>query len=49
MQETIYTLKERRINETLGKPGIGKGKRWILNLRNADGTRVEFTEAHCVK
>jgi catechol 2,3-dioxygenase-like lactoylglutathione lyase family enzyme len=49
MQETIYTLKERKINETLGNPGIGKGKRWILNLRNADNTRVEFTEAHCVK
>ncbi len=49
MQETIYTLKERKINETLGTPGIGKGKRWILNLRNSDNTRVEFTEAHCVK
>jgi catechol 2,3-dioxygenase-like lactoylglutathione lyase family enzyme len=49
MQETIYTLKERKINETLGIPGIGKGKRWILNLRNADNTRIEFTEAHCVK
>jgi catechol 2,3-dioxygenase-like lactoylglutathione lyase family enzyme len=49
MQQTIYTLKERKISETLGNPGIGKGKRWILNLRNADDTRVEFTEAHCVK
>jgi catechol 2,3-dioxygenase-like lactoylglutathione lyase family enzyme len=49
MQETIYTLKERKINETMGVPGIGKGKRWILNLRNADNTRVEFTEAHTVK
>jgi catechol 2,3-dioxygenase-like lactoylglutathione lyase family enzyme len=49
MQETIYTLKERKINESLGLPGIGKGKRWILNLRNSDSTRVEFTEAHCVK
>jgi len=49
MQETIYILKERRINESLGLPGIGKGKRWILNLRSADNTRVEFTEAHTVK
>jgi catechol 2,3-dioxygenase-like lactoylglutathione lyase family enzyme len=48
MQETLYTLKERKISETLGLPGIGKGKRWILNLRNADNTRVEFTEAHTV-
>lgn len=49
MQETIYTLKTRRINETLDKPVIGKGRRWILNLRNSDQTRVEFTEAHCVR
>lgn len=49
MQETIYTLKERRGNETLGKPIIGKGRRWILNLWNSDRTRVEFTEAHCVR
>jgi len=49
MQETIYTLKERKSNEKLGKPGIGKGKRWIMNMYNSDRTRVEFTEAHCVK
>ncbi len=49
MQETIYTLKERKGNESLGKPMIGKGKRWILNLRNSDNTRVEFTEAHTVR
>lgn len=49
MQETIYALKERRTVETLGKPMIGKGKRWILNIANADKTRVEFTEAHTVR
>lgn len=49
MQETIYTLKERKVKETLGKPMIGKGRRWILNLTNDDKTRVEFTEAHCVR
>lgn len=49
MQETIYTLKERRVSETMGKPGIGKGKRWIMNMWNSDKTRVEFTEAHCVR
>ena len=49
MQETIYTLKERRQNETLAKPAIGKGKRWILNLLTPDQTKVEFTEAHCVR
>lgn len=49
MQETIYTLKERRVNETLDIPVVGKGKRWLLNLKNGDGTKVEFTEAHCVR
>jgi catechol 2,3-dioxygenase-like lactoylglutathione lyase family enzyme len=49
MQETIYTLKERRAGESLNPPVIGKGGRWILNLSNADGTRVEFTEAHRVR
>jgi catechol 2,3-dioxygenase-like lactoylglutathione lyase family enzyme len=49
MQETIYTLKERRVNESLDMPIIGKGGRWILNLRNSDQTRVEFTEGHRVR
>lgn len=49
MQETIYTLKERRVNEKLEKPMIGRGKRWILNLWNDDNTRVEFTEAFVVR
>jgi len=49
MQETIYTLKERRVNETLAMPIIGKGKRWILNLLTPDQTKVEFTEACCVR
>jgi catechol 2,3-dioxygenase-like lactoylglutathione lyase family enzyme len=49
MQETIYTLKERRISESLSQPIIGKGGRWILNMTNADGTRVEFTEGHRVR
>jgi catechol 2,3-dioxygenase-like lactoylglutathione lyase family enzyme len=49
MQETIYTLKERKGTETIGKPGIGKGKRWIMNMYNSDKTRVEFTEAHTVR
>jgi len=49
MQETIYTLKERRVGETLAMPMIGKGKRWILNLLTPDQTKVEFTEAHCVR
>jgi len=49
MQETLYTLKERRGSETLTMPVIGKGKRWLLNLLTPDQTKVEFTEAHCVR
>lgn len=45
MQETIITLKERCGGETLAQPAIGKGNRWLLNLRNEDGTKVEFTES----
>lgn len=49
MQETIYTLKERQGNHELAKPIVGKGKRWLLNLENEDGAKVEFTEAHAVR
>lgn len=49
MQETIYTLKERKGNNKLAKPAVGKGKRWLLNLANEDGTKVEFTEAHAIR
>ena len=49
MQETIYTLKERKGNNQLSKPMVGKGKRWLLNMVNNDGTKVEFTEAHTVR
>ena len=49
MQETIYTLKERQGNNKLAKPVVGKGKRWLLNLKNDDGTKVEFTEAYTIR
>ncbi|HBI05246.1 MAG TPA: hypothetical protein DDY49_14600, partial [Paenibacillaceae bacterium] len=49
MQETIYTLKKRQGNNKLAKPVVGKGKRWLLNLKNDDGTKVEFTEAHTIR
>jgi catechol 2,3-dioxygenase-like lactoylglutathione lyase family enzyme len=49
MQETIYALKERRVNEVLSQPVVGKGGRWILNLSNTDGTRVEFTEGQRIR
>jgi hypothetical protein len=49
MQETIYTLWERKENNKLAKPKVGAGKRWLLNLSNQDGTKVEFTEAHTIR
>ena len=49
MQQTVYTLKDRKVNETLAKPMIGRGKRWLLNIKNPDNTRIEFTEAHTVR
>jgi len=49
MQETIYKLKERQNGNAIDKPVIGKGKRWILNMKNEDGPNVEFTEAHTVR
>ncbi|WP_346864451.1 VOC family protein [uncultured Draconibacterium sp.] len=49
MQETIYTLKERRGENILGRPMVGKGNRWLLNIKNTDGTKVEFTEMHTVR
>lgn len=49
MQQTIYTLKERRDDNKLGRPMVGKGKRWLLNMKNSDGTKVEFTEMHAIR
>ncbi len=49
MQETIYTLKERRGKQQLSRPSIGRTKRWLLNLATPDNTKVEFTEPYCIK
>ncbi len=49
MQETIYALKERQGKNQLEKPIVGKGNRWLLNLKNEDGTKIEFTESHTVR
>lgn len=49
MQETIYTLKERKGENRLSRPMVGKGRRWILNIFNSDKGMVEFTESHIIK
>lgn len=49
MQETIYTLKERRENEILNSPTVGRGNRWLLNITDQEKIKAEFTEAHTVR
>lgn len=49
MQEVLDILEARRKNEKLADPMVGKGRRWILNLVNEDGTKVEFTEIFLAK
>lgn len=49
LQEVLYILGERQKNEMLAAPMVGKGRRWLLNLTNADGTRIEFTEMFLAK
>jgi len=49
MQETVYMLKERRENEILNSPAVGRGNRWLLNITDQDKIKVEFTEAHTVR
>ncbi len=49
MQVAIYTLKSRAGKYQQGKPMVGKGNRWLLNIQNPDGTKIEFTEAHTVR
>ena len=49
MQTAIYELKNRRGKNELGHPLIGKGDRWLMNMYNSDGARVEFTEAHTIR
>lgn len=46
MQETYSILRTRKKTEVLPSPGMGMGKRWLLNIWNQDGTKVEFTEPY---
>ena len=48
MQDVMYTLKERNGNRPVAQSNVGRGRKFILNITNADGTRVEFTEPYNV-
>ncbi len=49
MQQTIYRLKDNNKPFKLANPIIGSGKRWLLNISNGNGIRVEFTEPYTVR
>ena len=49
MQDVMYTLKERNGNRPVARSSVGRGRKFILNINNADGTRVEFVEPYNVR
>jgi len=49
MQDVMYTLKERNGNRPVAQSNVGRGRKFILNITNADGTRVEFIEPYNVR
>ena len=44
MQDVMYTLKERNGNRPVGQASVGRTRKYILNISNSDGTKVEFVE-----
>jgi catechol 2,3-dioxygenase-like lactoylglutathione lyase family enzyme len=49
MQDVMYTLKERNGNRPVAQASVGRGRKYILNITNVDGTRVEFVEPYNVR
>ena len=49
MQDVMYELKERNGNLPAGQAAVGRGRKYILNISNADGTRIEFIEPYNVR
>jgi len=49
MQDVMYTLKERNGNRPVGQAAVGRGRKYVLNIANADGTKVEFVEPYNVR
>ena len=49
MQDVMYTLKERNGNRPVARASVGRGRKFILNINNADGTKVEFVEPYNVR
>ena len=49
MQDIIYTLKERNGNQPAGQAGVGRTRKYVLNVTNPDGTKMEFVEPYNVR
>jgi catechol 2,3-dioxygenase-like lactoylglutathione lyase family enzyme len=49
MQDVMYTLKERNGNRPVPPANVGRGRKYILNISNSDGTKVEFVEPYNVR
>ena len=49
MQDVMYTLKERNGNRPVGQATVGRARKYILNISNSDGTKVEFVEPYNVR
>ena len=49
MQDVMYTLKERNGNRPVGQAVVGRTRKYILNIANPDGTKVEFVEPYNVR
>jgi catechol 2,3-dioxygenase-like lactoylglutathione lyase family enzyme len=49
LQKTIDKLLERSVKVKMDLPKIGRNNRWLLNMYDADGTRIELMEPHTFK
>jgi len=49
LQKAIDKLHERSVKVKMDLPKIGRNNRWLLNIYDADGTRIELMEPHTFK
>ncbi len=46
LQIAIDKLRDRQINIKMDMPKLGRNNRWLLNMYDFDGTRIELMEPH---
>jgi catechol 2,3-dioxygenase-like lactoylglutathione lyase family enzyme len=49
LQKAIDFLRDKQEDWKMDNPKIGRNRRWLLNMYDADGTRIELMEPHTVK